>query len=135
MDIKCPNCSTTNVIEFAEHICCHKCKNSFSGFSFRKYKTSVLGTTAVLFVGAWGWQTFDANYLEPKRYSTAAIFEIVSHCANPGNTFYTQNMQRKIARECICALDKTMKMIKEEELQLRQTEFIKWFKHYRHECY
>lgn len=135
MNIKCPSCSTNNAIEFAENICCHKCKNSFVGFSFRKYKTSVLGTTAVLLVGAWGGQKLDVHYLEPKRYSTAAIYEIVSYCANPANVMFTQGRQRELAAECICALNKTMAQIGEAELSKRSSEFIKLFNSHRNSCY
>ncbi len=135
MNIKCPNCSTNNTIEFAENICCHTCKKSFAGFSFRKYKMPIAGVTSVLLIATLGGLQLESYVLEPRRYSTAAIYEIVSYCANPTNVMITQSMHRQLAEECICALNKTMVEISESELTMRAGEFTRLFNNHRSSCY
>lgn len=127
MNIECPHCNTENTIENADNIHCQKCEKSFKGFAFRKYKTSIIGTGVALMLGAYAGQKVDGHFFEPKRYSTAAIYEIVSYCANPTEVLFTQARQQKLAETCICALNKTMSQISEVELKTRSSEFKKLF--------
>lgn len=123
MNIECPHCDTGNTIEFAENIHCHKCQKSFAGFSFKKYKTSILGTGAVLLLGAYGGHKLDGHFLEPKRYSTAAIYEIVDFCVNPDSPRLADMTKPRLAKACVCALDKAMEKIPEAEMATRAKEF------------
>lgn len=134
MDIECPHCATSNAIEFAENICCHKCKKSYAGFSFRKYKSTLMGSVSVLLIGAFAGHKADQHFLEPKRYSTAAIYEIVNYCANPQGDFITSEQQQLLAHTCICALNKTMAQVAETELKVRAAEFRKLFNQHTQKC-
>lgn len=134
MNIECPHCATDNAIEFAENIRCHKCENSFSGFAFRKYKPVILGTVSALVIGAFAGKTADEYFLEPKRYSTAAIYEIVSYCSNPNSDFLTRSSQQGLAKACVCALNKTMAQVKEKELKTRAADFKNLFQQHMAAC-
>lgn len=127
MIIECPKCNTENSIDTGEHIHCHKCQQCFTGFSFRKYKTSLMATGIGMIGGAFLGVSADSRYLEPKRYPTAAIFEIVSHCSAPKNTSIRKTEQEQIALACVCALDKTMATISEDDFKAKPSEFIKTF--------
>lgn len=127
MNIECPHCDTGNTLDFAENINCHKCQKSFKGFSFRKITGSVFSTGLILVGTAIIGQKIDREFFEPKRYPTAAIFEIVSHCSAPRNSSIRKTDQEKYALACVCALDKTMAKISEEDFKARPNEFIKTF--------
>lgn len=134
MNIECPHCNEVNTLEFAENIHCHKCQSSFKGFSFKKHKKSIIGTGTALLLGAYGGIKADSYFLEPKRYSTSAIYEIVSYCANPTGNKLTKSRQEELAKSCICALDKTMKEIGEGELAVKSKEFIRTFNKHNKTC-
>lgn len=134
MNIECPHCKTDNTLEFAENMHCHKCQNSFLGFSFKQHKKSIIGIGTALLLGAYGGIKADSYFLEPKRYSTSAIYEIVSYCANPtGNALY-KSKQVELAKSCICALDKTMSEIRETELAAKSNEFVRTFNKHMTVC-
>lgn len=134
MNIECPHCATHNAIEYAENIRCHKCEKSFTGFAYRKYKPTMLGIVSALVIGGYAGKAADEYFLEPKRYSTAAIYEIVNYCANPQSVFLTRSSQQKLAKDCICALNKTMEQVKETELKTRAVEFKNLFQQHLAFC-
>ncbi|MCC5453374.1 hypothetical protein LMJ53_16790 [Rheinheimera sp. UJ51] len=127
MNIECPHCNTTNTLEFADNIRCHKCENNFVGFSFRKYKTSIKTATGLILFGAFGGQYLDSEYLEAKRYPSAAIYEIISYCSNPSGVNLTRSMQQVLTRSCTCALDKTMPDVSGKDLKRKSPEFVELF--------
>lgn len=128
MNIECPNCKTENKINTGEHFHCHKCQQCFTGFSFSKYKMSLIATGLSMLGGAYIGISFDGRFLEPKRYPTATIFEIVSHCSAPRNISIQKTEQEKLAIACVCALDKTMAQISEDKFRANSNEFISAFK-------
>lgn len=85
-------------------------------------------------LGAYAGQKVDGHFFEPNRYSTAAIYEIVSYCANPTEVLFTQARQQKLAETCICALNKTMSQISEVELKTRSSDFKKLFNQHVTAC-
>jgi hypothetical protein len=115
LNIVCPVCTEENSLEYGSHISCNKCEKTFAGHTYKKFKKPLLSVKAALFIGAVGAYKVDKEFLEPKRYSTGAIVEIVSYCANSDNIF-SRATQRVSAKACICALDETMKEVPEAEL-------------------
>ncbi|MFK3858022.1 hypothetical protein [Pseudoalteromonas rhizosphaerae] len=115
LNIVCPACTEENALEYGNHISCNKCENTFAGHTYKKFKKPLLSVKAALFIGAVGAYKVDKEFLEPKRYSTGAIVEIVSFCAS-SDTIFKKASQRVTAHACICALDETMKEVPEAEL-------------------
>ncbi|MBQ4833630.1 hypothetical protein J8L70_10295 [Pseudoalteromonas sp. MMG010] len=115
LNIVCPACTEENSLEYGSHISCNKCEKTFAGHTYKKFKKPLLSVKAALFIGAVGAYKVDKEFLEPKRYSTGAIVEIVSFCAN-SDTIFRKASQRVTAQACICALDETMKEVPEAEL-------------------
>ncbi|WP_417698754.1 hypothetical protein [Pseudoalteromonas lipolytica] len=126
LNIVCPDCEEENTLEYGNHIKCHKCEKSFAGYTYLKFKKPFLTAKFALFIGAVGAYKLDREFLEPKRYSTGAIVEIVSYCSNPDSRLnrYERN---NLAKDCICALDNTMKLVPEAELRSKASEFKKVF--------
>lgn len=93
-----------------------------------------MGIVSALVIGGYAGKAADEHFLEPKRYSTAAIYEIVNHCANPNSDFLTRTSQQELAKACICALNKTMSQVKETELKTRAAEFKNLFKQHLSLC-
>lgn len=127
MHIECPHCRESNELAFGENIHCHKCEKNFKGFSFRQYKKPLMGTGVALFLGISGALKVDAHFFEPKRYSTGAIYQIISSCANPNSTLLTSDRRDSLAAACICALDKTMQKIDAQDLSTKAKEFKELF--------
>lgn len=127
MNIECPHCSTGNTIDFAENINCHKCQKNFLGFSFRKHKNSVIGTGFVLLAAALAGQRIDSEFFEAGRYPSAAIYEIISYCSNPKDTYLTRQTQQQMASTCACALDKTMPEVSGRDLRRQSSKFVELF--------
>ena len=115
LNIVCPACTEENALEYGSHISCNKCEKTFAGHTYKKLKKPLLSVKAALFIGAVGAYKLDKEFLEPKRYSTGAIVEIVSFCTN-SDTIFRKASQRVSAHACICALDETMKEVPEAEL-------------------
>jgi ribosomal protein S27E len=115
LNIVCPACTEENALEYGNHISCNKCEKTFAGHTYKKFKKPLLSVKAALFIGAVGAYKLDKEFLEPKRYSTGAIVEIVSFCTN-SDTIFRKASQRVSAHACICALDETMKEVPEAEL-------------------
>lgn len=134
MDIKCPHCDTQNIIEFAENICCNKCRQSFAGSSFRECKPKAIGTLTAIILGGFGTQWVDKHFFEANRYSVGAIYEIVNHCANPEDAYMTEWQRRQLAQKCICALDNSLGAFPESELKKRSSEFLEIFKNNLKTC-
>ncbi|MBB1378976.1 hypothetical protein [Pseudoalteromonas sp. SR43-2] len=126
LNIVCPACTEENALEYGNHISCNKCEKTFAGHTYKKFKKPLLSVKAALFIGAVGAYKVDKEFLEPKRYSTGAIVEIVSFCANSDNI--RKASQIVTAHACICALDETMKEVPEAELssnaKLFQSTFL-----------
>lgn len=127
MNIDCPHCDTTNRVEFAENIHCHKCNKSFAGFSYRKYKTSFIASGAILLVGAWGGQKIDREYFEAQRYPSAAIYEIISFCSTSQRASINRSTQTQLIKKCSCALDKTMPEVNQKHLNIKSMKFLESF--------
>lgn len=127
MNIECPKCNTSNSLKNLGHIHCEKCKQCFTGFSFRKHKTTLSATALAMVAGGYIGVTADARYLEKNRYPTAAIYEIVSYCASPRNVVMTKREQEQLASECICALDKSMAEVRADEFKTKSSEFRRSF--------
>lgn len=115
LNIVCPACTEENALEYGNYISCNKCEKTFAGHTYKKFKKPLLSVKAALFIGAVGAYKLDKEFLEPKRYSTGAIVEIVSFCTN-SDTIFKKASQRVSAHACICALDETMKEVPEAEL-------------------
>lgn len=115
LNIVCPACTEENALEYGNHISCNKCEKTFAGHTYKKFKKPLLSVKAALFIGAVGAYKLDKEFLEPKRYSTGAIVEIVSFCTS-SDTIFRKASQRVSAHACICALDETMKEVPEAEL-------------------
>jgi hypothetical protein len=127
MHIECPHCKESNEVAVGEYIHCHKCEKNFKGFSFRQYKKPLMGTGVALFLGISGALKVDAHFFEPKRYSTGAIYQIISSCANPDSYLLTSAKRERLAAACICALDKTMQKIDAQDLSAKAKEFKELF--------
>ena len=84
LNIVCPDCEEENTLEYGNHIKCHKCENSFAGHTYQRFKKPFFTAKFALFIGAVGAYKLDKELLEPSRYSTGAIVEIVSFCSDPG---------------------------------------------------
>ncbi len=126
LNIVCPDCEEENTLEYGNHIKCHKCENSFAGHTYQKFKKPFFTAKFALFIGAVGAYKLDKELLEPSRYSTGAIVEIVSFCSNPGSSL-SRYERKYLAKNCICALDQTMKEVPEAELSSKASEFQKVF--------
>lgn len=127
LNIVCPACTEENTLEYGDHISCNKCEKTFAGHTYKRFKKPFLSVKAALLIGAVGAYKVDKEFLEPKRYSTGAIVEIVSYCASSDNIF-SRSTQSITAKACICALDETMREVPESELasnaKLFQTSFV-----------
>lgn len=134
MNIECPNCKTSNSLKDLGHIHCEKCKQCFTGFSFRKHKTSLSAAAIAMVAGGYIGVTADSRLFENQRYPTAAIYEIVSHCASPRNVVMTKREQEQLASECICALDISMVEVREDEFKAKPSEFMRSFEKNRLLC-
>lgn len=115
LNLVCPCCSEESSLEYGNHITCSKCAKTFAGHTYQKFKKPLLTAKVALLIGAVGAYKVDKEFLEPKRYSTGAIVEIVSFCAS-SDTIFKKASQRVTAHACICALDETMKEVPEAEL-------------------
>ncbi|OUL56889.1 hypothetical protein [Pseudoalteromonas ulvae] len=133
LNLVCPACSTENNLEYGHHINCNGCEKSFAGHTYKKYKKPFLTAKVALLIGAVGAYKLDKELLEPSRYSTGAIVEIVSFCSNP-QAIISKNNLRVNARMCICALDETMKIVPEAELSSNKEKFINTFVNKLSEC-
>ncbi|WP_065979254.1 MULTISPECIES: hypothetical protein [Pseudoalteromonas] len=133
LNIVCPDCEEENTLEYGNHIKCHKCEKSFAGHTYQKFKKPFLTAKFALFIGAVGAYKLDREFLEPKRYSTGAIVEIVSFCSNP-RARLSNNDQIVTAKMCICALDRTMKEVPEAELASNKKLFITEFANNLNQC-
>ncbi len=133
LNIVCPDCEEENTLEYGNHIKCHKCEKSFAGHTYQKFKKPFFTAKFALFIGAVGAYKLDKELLEPSRYSTGAIVEIVSFCSNPRARFSNSN-QRVTSRMCICALDQTMKEVPEAELTSKRKLFLSTFEANLNQC-
>jgi hypothetical protein len=134
MHIICPKCSTGNAIDFAQHITCGDCKQSFEGFTFKRFKKPFIGTSGVIALTAFVTFHTDQHFFEANRYSAGVVYEIVHNCANPQRTVLADYEQRQMAKLCICALDKTMADISEKELAGSGSKFKHVFDNYAEQC-
>ncbi|MBB1307842.1 hypothetical protein H5162_00080 [Pseudoalteromonas sp. SR41-8] len=126
LNLVCPCCSEESSLEYGKHITCNKCAKTFAGHTYKKFKKPLLTAKVALLIGAVGAYKLDRELLEPSRYSTGAIVEIVSFCSNPQAKISKNNL-RVNARMCICALDETMKVVPEAELSSNKQKFINTF--------
>lgn len=128
MQIECPSCSTDNQIEFGENIICNQCKESFAGYSYKKFKKPLISATAALFIGAFGTYKADQIFFKDQRYPLNVEYELVDSCVNASRTLANTYRQAKKTQVCICALEKTMKVISYKELKKSESEFLTHFR-------
>lgn len=128
MYIECPSCNTDNEIEFAKNIKCSKCKESFAGHSYRKFKKPLISATTALVAG--GFFTYQADKLifEEERYPLKVEYELVDSCVNSSRIWMSTDRHIKKTQLCICALEETMKVISYKELEKSEPEFLARFK-------
>lgn len=128
MQIECPSCSTDNQIEFGENIICNQCKESFAGYSYKKFKKPLISATAALFIGAFGTYKADQIFFEDQRYPLNVEYELIDSCVNASRTLASVYRQANKTQVCICALGKTMKAISYKELKKSEPEFLTHFR-------
>ena len=128
MQIECPSCSTDNQIEFGKNIICNNCKESFAGYSYKRFKKPLISATAALFIGAFGTYKADQIFFEDQRYPLNVEYELVDSCVNASRTLMSSYRQADKAQVCICALEKTMKAISYKELKKSEPEFLTHFR-------
>ena len=128
MHIECPSCSTDNQIEFGKNILCSKCKQSFAGHSYKKFKKPLVSATAALFIGAFGTYKMDEIFFEEQRYPLRVEYELIDSCVNSSRVLINSFRHVNKTQTCICALNKTMKVISYEELNKSESEFVTRFR-------
>jgi len=128
MHIECPSCSTVNKIEFGENILCSECKESFAGHSYKKIKKPLISTTAALLIGAFGTYKTDKIFFEDQRYPLRVEYELIDSCVNSSRMLMNASQHVNKTQTCICALNKTMKVISYQDLKKSESEFVTRFR-------
>lgn len=128
MHIECPSCETENKIEFGENIVCSKCKKSFAGHSYRKFKKPFISATTALIIGAYGAYKADQVFFEENRYPVGIEYEIVDSCVNASRTLMDSYQYIHKTKVCVCALKKTMEEVSYEKLKNSESEFLTRFR-------
>ncbi|WP_028469416.1 hypothetical protein [Neptunomonas japonica] len=128
MHIECPSCETDNKIELGDNIVCSECRESFAGYSYRKFKKPLITATTAFVIGAFGVYKADQIFFEDQRYPIHVEYELIDSCVNSSRTL--MNSYRKIDKTqvCVCALGKTMEEVSYKELQKSESEFLTRFR-------
>lgn len=128
MHIECPSCSTDNKIEFGENILCSKCKESFAGHSYKKFKKPLVSAATALFIGVFGTYKADQIFFEEQRYPLSVEYELVDICVNSSRTLMRAAQYADKTKICICALNKTMEVINYKKFKKSESEFLTRFR-------
>jgi hypothetical protein len=135
MNIECPSCKEDNKIEFAKNIICHKCKKSFAGQSYKKFKKPFISATTALIIGAYGTYKADKMLFEDQRYPLKVEYELVDSCINSSRTSLNYSQQVDKTKVCVCALEKTVEKISYKEMIESESEFLTRFRLNIASCY
>lgn len=127
MSIICSHCNEKHKADYSEYIKCKKCANDFGGFTFQAKKTikKTIGTTALIGAVAAGTHYTD-DYLY-YRYPTSFEYNIISQCAYSRYGSNSYEIDRRIKR-CTCALERTMKTVHYQQIQVSPETFTSLFK-------
>ncbi|BCO12845.1 hypothetical protein [Aeromonas hydrophila] len=128
MYIECPSCAKDNKIEFGENILCRECKCSFAGHSYKKVKKPLISVTTALIFGAFGAHNIDKVFFEEQRYPVNIEYELIDNCINSSRPLISSYRYNDKATVCVCALEKTMKVISYDHLKKSEPDFLAHFR-------
>lgn len=127
MNIECPHCSTSNSIEFAEHIICCKCSKSFKGQSFRKLKKPMISAGSAMIIGLIGGYKID-HLLDANRYPVGVEYAIVDSCVNSSAQSLSISRYQDKRAVCLCATEATISQVPYSDFKESQMSFSEPFK-------
>jgi hypothetical protein len=134
MHIECPSCTTENKIEFGDNIICSKCKKSFTGHTYKKFKKPFLSATAALLLGVYGTYKIDQVFFEIPRYPIGVEYELVDLCINSSANIMDSPRRNQKRSICICALENTMKEVTYKQFIESEREFSSHFRNSLLKC-
>ena len=135
MHIECPSCATENKIDHGENIICSKCKSTFAGHTYKKFKKPLLSATTAIVIGAYGAYKIDKQFIEDPRYPINIEYELMDSCINSSRALLNSFQRSEKTRVCSCALASTMEDVDINEMTKNETGFLSRFRRGITECY
>jgi len=128
MHIECPSCQLENKIEYADNIVCSGCKESFSGYTYKKFKKPLISATTALIIGIYGTHKINEVYFEEQRYPVHIEYELIDSCVNSSSRVLRSSQYVTKKQTCACALEQTMLEVDYSELKKSESKFLTHFR-------
>jgi hypothetical protein len=128
MHIECPSCKADNKIEFGENILCSKCKKSFAGHYYKKFKKPLISATTALIIGAYGAVKIDGHFFEENRYPAVIEYALIDQCISSYDAPISYGTLSNKRDTCISALEKTQEVFSYSEFKEDQRKFMVSFR-------